>query len=586
MRGHHNVKNRLLVILFAFYLSELLYSQITLDYQIEGIKEPALSNVIKTLDMRLKPYATKLTPSRIQQLYFSNEDAIKDALKAYGYFKPIIYKSLHEEGNKWRAHYNIEPGPILTVTELDLQIIGDGAHDPVFQNFVKNFPLVEGMPLWTEHYDEAKQTLFRIASERGYLDAVFTTHRIDIDWLSYTAIVTLHFNTHQRYRFGPVTFSDTTLSDKLLRRFIPFIEKEHYTQQQVMQLQRGLVNSNYFKQVFLQPKVDETIDDIIPMEANLVMNKPHQYRLGGGFGTDTGVRGLVGWEWRYANTYGHSISTLLQASQINTEINFLYTIPGRYPLTDRYQLNAGYEVEYPARGLSRISRLGAAHIKDWRGWQQTLALRYQQEWYKLENENPMNLSHLLMPSVTWQRTTGDGPTYITQGHRLIYNIRGGWDQALSDTSFLQFNFKGKLIYPLTQRTRFITRAELGYTVMSDIDELPRSVRFFTGGAQNVRGYGYESLGPGRYLIEGSVELQQQLFFENWYLALFYDAGNAFDRFERGNNSWQRFHRTMARSVGTGLVWQSPVGAMALTIAKPVAAHTDGIRIQFSMGPEL
>ena len=96
--------------------------------------------------------------------------------------------------------------------------------------------------------------------------------------------------------------------------------------------------------------------------------------------------------------------------------------------------------------------------------------------------------------------------------------------------------------------------------------------FYAGGSQNIRGYAYQSLGPGRYLLVGSIEYQHRLI-RNFYGALFFDAGNAVNDFP--------IH--LQKGAGIGLVWASPLGPLELTAGKALDIPSHPIRFQFTMG---
>jgi translocation and assembly module TamA len=151
---------------------------------------------------------------------------------------------------------------------------------------------------------------------------------------------------------------------------------------------------------------------------------------------------------------------------------------------------------------------------------------------------------------------------------------------------LQIISQGSHILPLPWRLSLHSRVKAGVTLLSDpLSDLPPSLRFFAGGDQSVRGYTYQSLGPvdangqvegGKHLFEGSVELERALS-QDWGVSLFYDAGNAF-------NSFDKIH--LAQSTGVGLHYYTPVGALNLSLARQVGVEDPGLRITFTVGFEL
>jgi translocation and assembly module TamA len=174
--------------------------------------------------------------------------------------------------------------------------------------------------------------------------------------------------------------------------------------------------------------------------------------------------------------------------------------------------------------------------------------------------------------------------HTLDGLRLDIGMRGASKQVVSDTNFFQLQGGIKGITPLGNHNRLIARGRLGATRTDEFHLLPSSVRFFAGGAQSVRGYAYQSLGPkdaagkvvgGKYLMVGSVELEHS-FNAQWGMALFYDGGNAIDNIED----------KLERGAGFGVRWQSPVGPVRIDLASAVTRDGKPWRLHITIGPDL
>jgi translocation and assembly module TamA len=154
----------------------------------------------------------------------------------------------------------------------------------------------------------------------------------------------------------------------------------------------------------------------------------------------------------------------------------------------------------------------------------------------------------------------------------------------SDTSFLQTIVSGRFVRPVSNRSRFLARATIGVTEKSEFGELPPSVRFFAGGDESVRGFGYNTLGPkdelgnvigGSNLLVASIEYERHLR-GNFYGAMFLDAGNAFDGFDVDP----------AIGAGFGVKWLSPVGPLRFYLAHPLNKSDRSVRIHIRLGADL
>ena len=99
-------------------------------------------------------------------------------------------------------------------------------------------------------------------------------------------------------------------------------------------MQRALEDSDYFTRVDVQPQREVAQDYVVPVYVELESRKRHKYTAGLGFGTDTGARGLIGWEHRRINRLGHRMNTELRVSEIRQSLTSNYSMPLANPRSD------------------------------------------------------------------------------------------------------------------------------------------------------------------------------------------------------------------------------------------------------------
>ena len=515
-----------------------------------------------------------MTLNTIQTLYNDSSKEIRLAIEPFGYFKPEITSQLSQHNDQWQAVFNVEPGPLLMTTQVNTQILGEGADNPALQRLLRHFPVRIGRPLLMSKYNEAKQKLFAIASQEGYLNAKLITHTVLIDRKNYTAVITLVLDTGPRYYFGQTSFAKNPLSEKLLQRFLPYKPGEPYSTTKIVTLQDDLNNSGYFQQASVTPLIEGNTDYQIPIDVSLTPRKSQQYLLGAGYGTDTGIRGIAAWEWRYLNDMGHRMSAGIQLSQIQTVAQAVYSIPGRHPAIDRYDITGSILQNIFPTSTSITKQIGFAAITSKGDWQHTLGLNYKISRFRFDDQST-EVSHLLLPSVTLRKLVADNTMFTKNGNRFTVNLQGASDSLLSDTNFFQVQVADKYIRTPLKNTRIILQGNLGYTAAHDYKRIPPELRFYVGGSQSMRGYNFQQLGPGRYLTSGSAEVQYQLF-NKWYSGIFYEVGNAYDHFP------MQLHQ----DVGISLTWASPVGPVQISLAKSTSEQGKPLKLQFYMGPDL
>lgn len=550
----------------------------TLNYNIVGISNPdALQNALNRLQIIAQNNGVPLTDADVQNFHATAANNISQALQPYGYYQAQISGQIQHRRNTYNATYTVKPGPLMHINAINVSVIGPGMNNESLLQAVAKFPLKRGQVLNTETYIKAKKALYNTAIQQGYLTAIFAQQQILIDLKQYSSTVTLQLVTGPRYYFGQVTFSPNPFKTSFLEKFIPFQSGEPYSSEKLLTLQNNLSNSNYFQEVSVQGQQNKAKNYNVPVNVSLLPLLANQYNFSLGYGTDTGPRAGVGWNWRRATSSGNYLSTQINVSPVQSSVQAKYVIPGENPLTDQYNIIGSVLTTDIKQGNSLTYQFGASQIATNGSWQRTIALNYQIERYRFTDQ-PYQDSNLLLPSISWLNVTQNDPIYPTRGNRFSLSLQGASSMLFSSTSFIQSEIQDKFIISPTDSSRLILRADYGYTIVHNLNDLPLSLRFYAGGTQSVRGYNYQSLGVpdgGRYLVVGSVEFQQKIY-GKWNAAVFYDTGNAFDNFDQG----------LDRGAGVGLVWISPIGPLELTLGKALNLPGDPFKVQFTMGPDL
>ena len=470
----------------------------------------------------------------------------------------------------------------MPVTTVDLRIEGEAHDDPAFQDLARDFPVRPGAPLDHGAYQRAKEALQDLAQRRGYLDARITEHAIRLDLAAYGAEIVLHFSSGPRYRFGEIRFTPQPLDETFLRRYLNFGPGDPYLLSALLQLENALRDSDYFTDVEVRALRAEAADGNVPVLVRLTPKKRSKFTFGLGYGTDTGARGSAGWELRRVNRHGHRVQTEVQAAESGASLSATYLVPGKRPSTDQYAFTASLDSEDTDSSESDTFKLGISQRLQKGELREERSLSYQREDFVTGASR--GSSNLLMPAISWSRTWADDPIYTRHGARISLELRGAAQHLLSDTSFAQATVHGKLIRPLGANGRVILRGDLGATYSGDFSALPASLRYYAGGDQSVRGYGYQELGPrdnsgavvgGRYLLVGSMEYEHRLS-ESWSGAVFLDSGNALDG----------FHEALHEGAGIGLRWHSPVGLVRVDLANAIDEPGKPWRVHLMVGPDL
>ena len=565
-----------------------------LEVRVEGLAGEQQANVLALLAIYQERKDAALTEPRLLALNRLAPQQIREALTPFGFYRVEVQDSLTppaDPNGTWVATYRVAPGTPVTITAVNYQITGPGADNPVFP---REFPLKVGDVLRHEQYEKAKADLRYAASSQGFLDYQLVRHEVLVNPVTNGAVVNLELDTGRRYVFGPVTFNQDLLADRLLRRYLRFKPGDVYNPDRLVSLQSRLLGTEYFGKVEIVPHKDPSGESlVVPIEVVAEPNKANKFRVGAGFATDIGPRVSVDWSRRYLNRWGHHFHTLLSLSQAESRFNFDYRIPIGDPRRDYLRINpdVSYYDTTTRSGSIALIHFGQSIVTP-SGWRRDLGIDYRYENYSINDVQTAAVNELI-PSASWAKTVADDPIYTAKGYRLKATVLGSVAGVVSPTSYLSglVDFKG--IRRLSEHYRLIVRSDLGATWADSVDDLPASRRFYAGGDQSIRGWGYDALGPddpitdetigGRYLAVGSVELERAIK-GPWSLAVFTDFGNAFD---------PDYEMVFEQSVGLQVAWRSPIGqvrlAVAFALTKDQGPSTWGLppaRLHFIIGPDL
>ncbi len=571
-------------IFFLLTLSPWAWGATLLDYKIEGLQNDPKDNAISRLKVEQKRAQQPLNEKSIQTLYNNGPAAIEQAIQPYGYFYPKITSHLSHKGDKWEATYHVVPGKAMKITQVDLVVTGPGKH--YFNAFIKKFPLTKGETLSVKKYNQAKNQFYNIAVEDGFLAGKLTAHRLIIDEKNNQARVILHFETGPQYYFGNVTFSESPFKQSFLEKYIPFKCGDRYSGTQLMELQQNLTNSGYFSSVSVNPERGKGTNLRVPVDIKLIVVKKYQYSLGLGYGTDTGPRTSIGLNLRRLTSTGQNFRSLLTLSTVESTLQGRYIIPGRNPMTDQFYIAPSIGQEnFPHDNDGIYQKISFGYITKIHGWQTNIFLTPQYESYTI-NDGDRQHTFLLLPGINISRSNYDNPIFPLKGGSINLKVRGAAKEALSDSTFLQTEAKGRYIFSITPDNRFVFRADVGYTWINELDQLPLSLQFFAGGAQSIRAYKYQDLGPGRFLYVGSAEYQRRVW-RKLYLTAFYDAGNASNNFHcTSSDKSSGTNCGIKNSPGVGIMYASPVGPLQLNLAQAIDEKTKPYNLTFNIGVTL
>nr|WP_263441771.1 autotransporter assembly complex protein TamA [Klebsiella oxytoca] len=551
--------------------------------QVEGLSGELEKNVRAQLSTI---QSDEVTPDR--RFRARVDDAIREGLKALGYYEPTIDFDLRPPPAKGRQVLiaKVTPGEPVRIGGTEVILRGGARTDRDYLDLLNTRPAI-GTILNHGDYDSFKSSLTRVALRKGYFDSEFNKSQLGVSLDRHQAFWDIDYNSGERYRFGPVTFEGSQIRDEYLQNLVPFKQGDYYTSQDLAELNRRLAATGWFSSVVVAPQFEKSRQTkVLPLQGVVSPRKENIVETGVGYSTDVGPRVKGTWRKPWMNSYGHSLTSSLSLSAPEQQLDFSYKVPLlKSPLEQYYLMQGGFkrtdlndtQADSTTLAVSRYWEMSS-------GWQRALNLRWSLDHFT--QANVTNTTMLIYPGVSVNRTRSRGGLMPTWGDSQRYSVDYSNTMWGSDINFIVMQAQDVWIRTLYDRHRFVVRGNLGWIEADNFSKVPPDLRFFAGGDRSIRGYKYKSISPkdddgklmgASKLATGSLEYQYNVS-GKWWGAVFVDSGEAVSDIRESN---------FKTGAGLGVRWQSPVGPIKLDIARPIGDKEEhGLQFYIGLGPEL
>jgi len=505
---------------------------------------------------------------------------IGDLLATEGYFTPqLTLQSPRLDGSQL---LKVEPGPRTLVSELDISFTGELADTDSElaarrAQLQADWRMPLGTPFRTSDWESAKTALLANVTSSDFAAAQLVQSEAQVDVKHASAKLLIVIDSGPKYRFGPLRINGLSRYDQsLVTQQLRFHAGDRYRRDQLLSLQTRLQNMPQFSAVIVN--LDPTVagHEAAPINVTVTEIKPRRVTLGLGYSDSNGGRAEI----NYLN-YNFLNSALNLNNRLRLEQNrqTLSSSVDTAPDERGYVLSWGAvgEATHIAGLFTARDKLSVTRIRTLGQIESRVGLNFQQEQRKPDG-GIRQLNQALVLDWQWHRRAVDDLLYPRRGSSTELRVGGGSQKILSDKDFVRSYLRQQFWYPISARDVVTVRAEAGYTSATSRLGIPQEYLFRTGGAQSVRGYGYQSLGVaegtavvgGRALLVGSLEYTHW-FSGDWGVATFVDSGGAAENMK---------NLYLSSGAGLGLRWRSPAGPLALDVAQN--QKTQSLHVHFSI----
>src|SRR5690606_12622338 len=115
---------------------------------------------------------------RLRSLMRSAQADIARAGQALGYYPLAVDSNLEVTADCWMLTIPLVPGERVRISDVRIEIHGEGSQDPVFQAIQNDPGIHRGDRLNHGRYDALKNRFGNLAAERGYFGGYFDLARV------------------------------------------------------------------------------------------------------------------------------------------------------------------------------------------------------------------------------------------------------------------------------------------------------------------------------------------------------------------------------------------------------------------------
>jgi len=503
------------------------------------------------------------------------DETFKLFYKNEGFYEANISNKFSIDGIK----VFIEENRPIIITEIDVKSDLD---------ISKELTLVKGSRFRAKDFTQTKHNLKRLLLSKGYCSPTLET-KAYLDLKEYTAFIQIELKKRELCHFGKITIetNSSSMDDDIILSRLHFKEGDVFDISKIQESYESLYALESFDQLNLDYSRNFYREKPVKINYKEIEKNIHT-RMGLGYATDLKFRMKLYTE--YKNYHGNGKKILLDGLFSNKQkiIESRFFVPYVFSLDDYYvdfQNSVGYEEEDGIHHFNErvlYNRLYLSHKSS--EWYNSLGMGFER--IKTINSDTKNeVNFLIYPFMRLVYDKRDSKLNPKQGLYFSHEMEYGLPYSPDSTTYLKYLDELHLIYSLNNIT-LSTVGRIGAIEVID-NNIPKSKKFFAGGAFSNRAYGYDRIGitksttedldiGGFTLANLSVEANFPIY-ESFGVAIFSDNTMISD-----NQGIWEFSNKVITSAGLGLRYLTPIGPFKIDMG--VNVHNSNEKaVHFQVG---
>jgi len=460
----------------------------------------------------------------------------------------------------------IDEGPLTKVEGIS--VLGNDIFND--STLLQKIKLKQGDSFKKSRIQEGMVAIISLYADQGYLDAIVKPD-IKISYESHLAVIDLVINENNQATISDIQIKELEKTrEYVLKRELNFKPGQVVSYSKLLSSQKRLYLTGLFESVFIRP-ISAPFND--PKQKTILIEVKEKYsgelNMAVGYGSTDKIRGKF--EILNSNLFGtgRQAGASLSASFIRRAIETSYSEPWTFGLRFKTDINLIYEyLEEPGYDMGRF----AARLTVGKSLRKNSHIGLT---YRFEEANLKNVEVTRIPATIDSRTRSLMLSLVYDTRDNLFNPKTGkyieWTNELAgsflkgNNTFVRSILRLKGFYSYNPKTIFASSLEIGWmNYFGASDDIPLNERFYTGGPNSIRGFGYQLVGPlegediplgGRFKVVWNLVEIRRVIYKLIGGAIFLDAGNVW-------SDIAHFHiKDLRLAAGPGFRANTPIGLM-------------------------
>ncbi|MEX1147219.1 MAG: autotransporter assembly complex family protein [Sphingomonadales bacterium] len=529
----------------------------------------------------------------LQQWIQKDVRTLERILRAQGYYAGRVFYQLDRRLDPVLVSITVETGSRYTISRVDLDLIPnplEGVFDPDadwIRAARRSLPEPGSSAIASRIITAERDMLARLP-ELGFPNARALGRRVVVRHGDRVAEVRYTVDPGRRVRFGPVTYEGLdSIKPGAMEKLRTWEEGDIFDSRKVSEMRNELAAAGLFAATRIElGEADE--DGRTPVTVSVTEADHRSYGGGVGYATDEGFGANVFWEHRNFLGGGERLHTELAVTQISQGVNASFLVP-RFLRSDQ---NLIFEADLLREDPDAYTRYGAdvaAAIERLLTPVWSVALGGSLEYARITDQDGQRYFRLVGGLASVRRDNTDDLLDPRRGDRAFLVIRPYVGEQAGVLEFTTAELSASYYLPFDKDRRYVlaARGKIGTIRGASLSRLPADKRFYAGGGQSVRGFGYQFAGDldeegiprgGRSILEVGAEMRIQVT-ERIGIVPFIDGGRAF-----ASNS-PSFSRNLFWGAGLGLRYYTDFAPIRFDVGFPLNGRPedDAFQIYLSLG---